>query len=242
MNGLEKVIKKSVKTAIRKKYKCECRLFWLSIIGVFYIEFLPCIHCPSIWNAETCLKINNILSQLCLAYIASFIFFAINIIDREVKKNILIYPHIIHILGDIFMTFASHKGLLIFISQKTSTNETFEYNINREIEVISALKEGKSSSEDIKKLSAMLCDNSIQLAKKTHYNIELLNHFSESFDTDFNSLLYSISQNYFILQFKDKNEICLNDYERFLPNNMKLHEQIELLRKKSETIFKIEFP
>ena len=225
-----------------RKYKWESIIFIVLSIVLILIEFFQELHFEVRFSINTCEKINNILSQLCLAYIASYIFFAINIINRETRKNMFVYPHIIHILRDIFLTIASHEGLLMFISQKMTSNETFEYNKNGILDILSALEKEGTSLEENNKLSAMICDNGIQLAKRIIYNIELLNHFSESFNTDYNSLLYSISQNNFILQLMDKNEIDINDYKRLLLSNIKLYNQIEILRDKSEKIFKIEFP
>ena len=68
-NTQHKTINKAAKNAIKKKYKWETRLFIIALFMVCYIEFMSFLHCPSVWNFETCLKINNLTSQLLLAYI-----------------------------------------------------------------------------------------------------------------------------------------------------------------------------
>lgn len=78
-----KIIKKAAKSSVNKKYKRECWAFRIALLGICYIEFMPFLHCPSIWDADICLKINNLTSQLLLAYIASYIFFYLNILRKE---------------------------------------------------------------------------------------------------------------------------------------------------------------
>ena len=139
------------------------------------------------------------------------------------------------------MASASHAGFMMFLSKQTLSNDNFNYKTNEIHDILSALKTVKNSSKEKEKLSILLCHNSLDMIKKISYDIELLNHFSETFDTEYKTLLYSISQNNFILQLKDKDEITITDYERFFIQDIELHQKIELLREKSEKIFSTEF-
>ncbi len=237
-----KIRHKAAKNVVYKKYQLLNWGFWGALLGIFYIEFLPIIHIPSIWNVEICTKINNITLQILLAYVASYIYFYLNIIKKEIKDGAIFVPHMIYILRDIFSASSKHAGFMMFLSKQTLSNDNFNYKTNEILDILSVLKTVKNSSKEKEELSILLCDNSLDLAKKISYDIELLNHFSESFDTEYKTLLYSISQNNFIQQLKDKEEITITDYERLFIQNIELHQKIELLRDKSEKIFLTEFP
>lgn len=235
-------IKRTATINTLKKYRWESHIFIFFSLLLIWIEFFPSLHFKTDFSIEMCNKINNIISQLCLAYVASYIFLCVNVMNREQKNKALIYPHIIRILKDIFFATASHHGLLIFLSKHIKSNETFTYSIDEILEILSALKKDNTPPNDKLNLSTMLCNNSIEMAKKISYDIELLNNFSDLFESKYNSLLYTISQNYFILQLKNKDEITITDYQRLILQNIELYKTIELLREESEKIFKIEFP
>lgn len=108
----KKSVKKAVYFAIYNKYRFEHYGFCLALIGIFYIEFLPCLHLHSIWDYSVCMKINALISQLLLAYIASYIFLCLNVLKKEQKKYDDYYPHIIKLLANLFGIFDSRKERL----------------------------------------------------------------------------------------------------------------------------------
>lgn len=249
MNGLEKVIKKSVKTAIRKKYKCECRLFWLAIIGIFYIEFLPCIHCPSIWNADTCLKINSITSQLLLAYVASYIFLYINILTKERRIYENYYPQIILILKNLFSVFNEHKERLESLYVEATKEKTFNYDKESIHKIINYLKKRediyinqyKVDKDNEYTPAREITGSNYLTAGQIYYDIKLLETFNEVLSPDFKTILFEISQNLYIIKLKDKPINNLEFYKIMVNSEIKLYKLIEELREHSNNTFSTDF-
>lgn len=249
MDGLENIIKKSAKFAIRKKYKCERRLFWIAIIGIFYIEFLTCIHCPSIWDTETCTTINSLTSQLLLAYIASYIFFYLNVIKREKERIRNCYPQIIHILKNLFSVYESHEKYLKSIFNKLRKGEDFAYSTESFQKIINHLRnEDKVYLEAYKlpidneyKPSNTIGGSNFATARQISYDIELLQHFNDIFNSDYQMILFRISQNLYILKYKNNRINNLDFYETLIDEEITLNKEIQELKKQSSPMFGMEF-
>ena len=73
---LKRIIKAS-KRVVFLKYKNEVIAFIIALMVLLYIEFFPNYHLPSLLDNSICNKINNLIYQLLLAYVASFIFFIV---------------------------------------------------------------------------------------------------------------------------------------------------------------------
>ena len=188
-----KMIKKAAKSSVIKKYKRERWVFQFALLGICYIEFMPCLHCPSIWDADICLKINNLTSQLLLAYIASYIFFYLNILRKEQRMYEDYYPQIIQLLNNLFNVFDSHERCLKSLFKRASKGKSFLYNADSIRSVIEYLKarekiylEIYGNEIDNKYTPANEITGSNYLtAGQISYDIELLNNLSEVISSDY---------------------------------------------------------
>ena len=240
-----KMIKKAAKSSVIKKYKRERWVFQFALLGICYIEFMPCLHCPSIWDADICLKINNLTSQLLLAYIASYIFFYLNILRKEQRMYEDYYPQIIQLLNNLFNVFDSHERCLKSLFKRASKGKSFLYNADSIRSVIEYLKarekiylEIYGNEIDNKYTPANEITGSNYLtAGQISYDIELLNNLSEVFSSDFKMALFRISQNLFILKMKDKQINSLKYYGLFVDEEIKLYTEIQNLRKEASFLF-----
>lgn len=240
-----KKIKEAVSFTIHKKYKWEYRGFWIALIGICYIEFMPFLHCPSIWNVDICLKINNLTSQLLLAYIASFIFFYLNIFRKEKRKYEDYYPQIIKLLNNLFSVFDSHEKTLRSLYKGASKGSPFLYNADSIRSVIKYLKAreeiylkmyGSDTDSEYTPANEITGSNYLT-AGQISYDIKLLNNFSDVLNSDFKMILYRISQNQFILKMKDKQINNLKYYGLFVDEEIKLYTEIQNLRKEASLLF-----
>ena len=73
-------------------------------------------------------------------------------------------------------------------------------------------------------------------AGQISYDIDMLNHF-DVLDSNFKMALFRISQNIFIIKLKDKPIHNLRFYGLLVNDEIKLHEEIENLRKEASLLF-----
>ena len=242
MNKLPR--KKNIKKAIYNKYRFEFYGFCLALIGVFYIEFLPCLHFYSIWDNSTCVKLNTLISQLLLAYIASYIFFFLNVLKKEQKKYEDYHPYIIKLLTNLFSVFDSHKECLKHLYKEVNKETSFIYNAESIHVIIEHLKDKervyrKKFGTEIDSRytpSNELMGSNYLTAGQISYDIDMLNHF-DVLDSNFKMALFRISQNLFIIKLKDKPIHNLRFYGLLVNDEIKLHEEIENLRKEASLLF-----
>lgn len=247
MNDIQKrkEIKKMAKSAIHKKYRWECIGLLVVSIMLFYIEFLPCLYLPSIWNGETSVKINYLISQLSLAYIASFFFFYLNILKKEQRKYEDYFPQIIRILRNLFNVFDSHERCLRSLYKEAHKGDTFTYNEASIRIVIEYLKDRENKylamykDQDCSQYTPAyeISGNNHLVCRQIFYDIELLNNFSEILDSNFTMALFRISQNQFILRLKDEQINDLKFYTLLVEEEVKLYKEIESLKKEFKILF-----
>ena len=244
-----KIIKKAAKYSVNNKYKRECWGFWFALLGLFYIEFLPFIHCPSIWNDEVCLKINNLTSQLLLAYIASYIFFYINLLKKEQQKYEDYYPRITILLQRLFSVFDSHEKRLASLYKDAKGEDTFIYNKESIETVIDYLEErekiyietyGTSAKNDYTPANEISGSNYLT-AGQISYDIEKLSYFNDILSSDYKIKLFDISQNLYLTSFKNNLKSDLVTYKLLIEDEIELYKKIKDLKEHSNKIFGTDF-
>lgn len=244
----KKSIKKAVCFAIYNKYRFEHYGFCFALIGVFYIEFLPCLHFPSIWDYSVCLRINALISQLLLAYIASYIFLYLNMLKKEQKKYEDYYPYIIKLLKNLFGVFDSRKEYLKHLYKEVNKETSFIYNAVSIHIIIEHLKDrervyreqfGIEIDSHYTPSNELMGSNHFT-SGQISYVIDMLNHF-DVLDSNFKMALFRISQNQFIIKLKDEPIHNLRYYGLFVNDEIKLYEEIENLRKEASILFGVTF-
>ena len=244
----KKSIKKAVCFAIYNKYRFEHYGVCFALIGVFYIEFLPCLHFPSIWDYSVCLRINALISQLLLAYIASYIFLYLDVLKKEQKKYEDYYPYIIKLLKNLFGVFDSRKEYLKHLYKEVNKETSFIYNAVSIHIIIEHLKDrervyreqfGIEIDSHYTPSNALMGSNHFT-SGQISYVIDMLNLF-DVLDSNFKMALFRISQNQFIIKLKDEPIHNLRYYGLFVNDEIKLYEEIENLRKEASILFGVTF-
>lgn len=244
----KKSVKKAVYFAIYNKYRFEHYGFCLALIGIFYIEFLPCLHLHSIWDYSVCMKINTLISQLLLAYIASYIFLCLNVLKKEQKKYDDYYPHIIKLLANLFSIFDSRKECLKNLYKGINKENSFIYDAVSIYAIIEHLKDREKIYRELYGAqidshytpSNELTGSNYLTSGQISYVLDMLNNF-DILDSNFKMALFRISQNLFIVKLKDNPIHNLRYYSLFVNDEIKLYEEIENLRKESSRLFGVTF-
>ena len=239
-------ISKAAKRAIWKKYRNETIGFWISLFFVCYIEFMSKFHIPSIWDIETCSKINNIVLQLLLAFIASFIFLYINILTKELKSYEDSYPQIVRILKNMFSVFDSHERCLKTLYKDATNDDAFVYDEKKIDIIINYLKKNEKeykkiygdNKNDLYTPASHITGSNYLTAAQISYDIELLNNFRDILNSDFNMILFDISQNLYISKLKDYQINDLEFYRILVKSEILLHKQITNLKIHSMELFR----
>lgn len=244
-----KRINEIAKNVIKNKYKCETNIFKAALGGVIYIEFLEIIHIPSIWSIETCTTINNLISQLLLAYIASYIFFCLNVVKKEKERIRNCYPQILHILNNLFSVYDTHEKYLKSIFKKLRQSEDFTYKTESFQKIINHLRNEDKvyleaynlSIDNEYKPSNTIGGSNYVTATQISYDIELLQHFNDIFSSDYQMVLFRISQNPYILKYKNNRNNNLVFYEALIKEEIDLNKEIQKLKKYSISMFEMKF-
>lgn len=227
---------------IISKYRCEIGVFILSFIMCIYIEFGEEYYLRSIfsWSDETCTKLNGLLLQFSVAYIASFIFFVLNIVLKEKRTYTLFYPQITRILDNMFVVFNGHRNLLDNLFRQAKNNDNhFSYDEESLGLIVNYLKKkdkelaGKNMADnmEIKPFSCDLSGNNYLTAMQISYDIDLLMKYSDILTPEILSILFDISQNNYIIRHKGQPQDNIYSYELFLQEDVQLYYKIRELRK-----------
>lgn len=227
------------------KYRYEIGGFLFSCVLCFYIEFGEEYYLYPIfnWSDETCAKLNSLLLQVSIAYVASFIFFVINIASKEIRKYTLFYPQIARILDNLFVVFDGHKKLLESLYRQAKSNDShFSYDEASLGLIVNYLKkkdkelESKNKADDmkIKPFSCELSGNNYLIAMQISYDINLLMKYSDILTPKILSILFDISQNDYIIRHKGQPQDNIYMYELFLQDDVQLYYKIRELRKYSK--------
>lgn len=213
-----------------KKNIIETSVFIGCIIIVLWIELTNYrfhINTSTDFN-----KINSLISNFSLAYIASYIFWLTNNIFKYMKDIRIIYPQLKSITYNLLAVHDTYiKDLKRFYKDiPLNVNKSFDLN---EESLSQTIKDAKK--HDV--LFKSLCGANYQTAAQIHYDIDLLLKYTTYLDTSFLAMIMDIGRNPFIIQHKMSLRDDLYIFECLQQDVIRLSEQVNKLREYTKKEF-----
>lgn len=207
-----------------KKYTFETFAFMSCIIIVLWLELTNYrFYIDTTINFN---KINSLISNFSLAYIASYIFWMTNYFFKYVKDIRIIYPQLKSITDNLFAVYDAYIDALSvhYKNIPMKENESFVLNEDCLKEIIENAKKNNVQTEQ-------LCGANHLIAAQMNYDIDLLLKYNIYLDAFFLAKIMDIGRNVFIIQHKMNLRKNLFIFESSIRSVVKLSEQVDHLRK-----------
>lgn len=205
-----------------KKYTVETFAFMICIIIVLWLELTNYrFYIDTTINFN---KINSLISNFSLAYIASYIFWITNYFFKYVKDIRIIYPQLKSITDNLFAVYDDYISDLkdFYKDIFNEKNESFILNTSSLTEIIEDAKKNDTKIE-------RLCGVNYKTAAQINYDIDLLLKYNIYLDTSFFAIIMDIGRNVFIIQHKMNLRNDLSIFEALKNSVVKLSEQVNTL-------------
>lgn len=170
-------------------------------------------------------KINSLISNFSLAYIASYIFWITNYFFKYMKEIRIIYPQLKSITDNLFAVYDAYiKDLTRFYKDIPSAEDkSFVLNEESLNQIINNVKENNVQCKS-------LCGANYQTSAQINYDIDLLLKYNIYLDASFFAIIMDIGRNTFIIQHKMNLRDNLFIFECLIRDVINLSEQVNKLQ------------